>query len=266
MEDETMSQDQAFTTSNNTDDTFHFDEVKEETPTDSQSESEQEDTDSNSQENKQSEVTSEEEQRVPYSRFRSKIEELERRDSIISELEERLANLESQRAESKPLEELDVPKEWVELYGDSDVSKRAYKIQMQRETRLQEEAVQKALERFKEESYMEQASVAQNEEIINDELSILEEKIGRRISPEMEEELLAIVDEFSPVGDDGKYLSLFPFGKAYEIYQLRNLATRQKMNSARNRVADLTGNTSEGETESSESSFKRGWDNWREAL
>ena len=82
--------------------------------------------------------------------------------------------------------------------------------------------------------------------------------MGKKFTPEVEEEILSIVDEFSPVGSDGKYTSLFPFDKAYEIRELRHLKQNRKISQARNQVADLTGNNSEGEDESSNSSFKRG--------
>ena len=269
--DETMSQEPAFTgNGEEKNDVFQFDEpVGEETPTDSQSESS-----IVSEENKEEAVTEEEEsqeessdeQRVPYSRFKSKIEEVQERDSIIKGLEERLHSLEQTRVESKPTEDIDVPQEWVELYGDSEVSKRAYKIQLQREETLMENATKKAIQQLKQESQREVEMAQENELYIEENLSSLQKKLGKKLTSEVEEEVLSIVDEFSPTGEDGKYISLFPFDKAYEIFQLRTSQVSQKTAQARTKVANLTGNTSEGETESSDSNFKRGWDNWREAL
>lgn len=272
MEDETMSEEIAFKGSEQQEDVFKFDPVKDEAPAlpigDANA---SEENDSDSQEDNKSAVseaeddTEAEEKRVPYSRFKSKVDELKERDSVISDLEARLSDLETARVESDS-EEIDVPKEWVELYGDSDVSKRAFKIQMQREEALQENAVRRALAQFKEEAIEEENQLAENEDIIDDNLSELSERLGKKITPAMEEDILAIVDEFSPVGRDGKYVTLFPFDKAYEIYSLRKAQTTVKTVKARNQVADLTGNSSEGEVDSSETSFKRGWDSWREAL
>lgn len=263
--DETQSQDVAFTLNDKQEDVFKFDaevNTQEETPADSQSEKETKDTDSDSRENKD-----EEEKRVPYSRFKSKIEELEQTRNTIQALEERLASLENSRVESKTSEEdINVPSEWVELYGDSDVSKRAYKIQLQREEQLQENAVQRAISQLKAEAQNESKQLVENEQIIEDNLEILQETLGKKITPKMEEDILSIVDEFSPVGTDGKYISLFPFDKAYEIYELRNAKNGLKTRQARSQVAELTSNTSNEESDSSGSSFKRGWDNWREAL
>lgn len=266
--DETMSEEVAFNGEQQMkEDVFKFDPVKEEeaTPPAPQAENEEKESDSVIKEDKESDV-GDEPARVPYSRFKSVKNELDETRSTISMLEERLASLETARTETQPNEDIDVPPEWVKLYGDSDVSKQAYKIQLERELQIEERATRRALERFKEEAQKETQTLKQNEEIIEQNLESLQETIGRKLTPKIEEEILSIVDEFSPTGPDGKYVSLFPFDKAYEIYELRNSKVTQKTMKARTQVADLTGNTSEGETDSSETSFKRGWDNWREAL
>lgn len=274
--DETMSDEVAFSIDNNAkDEGITFDDVQEETPADSSPESEQEGIDSDLEENKQNYVSKEEEadeadepeeSRVPYSRFKSKVDELEERNSIISDLEERLSSLETARTESQSPEELEVPQEWVELYGDSDVSKRAYSIQLQREAVIIENATKNAIEQLKAENRNEANQLEENEDIIEDNLLSLQQHIGKKLTQDTEEAVLSIVDEFSPTGEDGKYISLFPFDKAYEIYELRNSQAKTNTKIARNKVADLTGNSSQGEAETPDSDFKRGWDNWREAL
>ncbi len=87
--DDTMSQEQAFAGNSNESETFVFDQV-EETATQNAEETDQTGTDSPSSED--NDVV---EQKVPYSRFKSKVEELEQRDSIINDLETRLSELES---------------------------------------------------------------------------------------------------------------------------------------------------------------------------
>lgn len=259
--DETMSDEVAFTGNGQEEtDIFKFD--PEQAPSDIGG------NDSATTEDKITDVSDEEseEKRVPYSRFKRKEEELEERDLMIRNLEERLSSLESNRIESTPVEDIDVPREWVELYGDSDASKRAYKIQLQRESQLEETAVQKALQLFREEAVQQENQLAQNEDIIDSNLEDLQDALGKKLSQQTQEDVLLIVDEFSPTGPDGKYISLFPFDKAYEIYQLRNSQAKQKIMQQRNQVADLTGANSNEESESGESHFKRGWDNWREAI
>lgn len=257
MDDETMSQEVAFIGNDKQEETFKFDEeIGADNELDSANTEDKQDT--------VAEPEEEEDKRVPYSRFKKINDELEERDSIISDLEARLSSLETKRTESN--EEVIVPPEWVELYGDSDVSKRAYKIQLQREEQIQENAVRIALEQYRNELAQNEQAIEQNEGILDEKLDDLQASIGKKLTSRQEEDILSIVDEFSPVGSDGKYLSLFPFDKAYEIYQLRNQNTIAKTANARSQVAGLTGNSSEGDSDSSGSSFKRGWDSWREAL
>jgi len=257
--DETMSQDTAFGSENNEEDTFTFDDPGNNSPA-SLTDEEPEDTDSIVNEN-----NNDVEQKVPYSRFKKIVQERDETANRMSYLEQRLQELEDSRQESQP-DDVEMPQEWIELYGDSEVSQRAWIIQQRREEELAERAISTAIERLSRQQQEEVESIAQNEETIDENLSELEEMIGRKLSPKQEEELLTIVDEFSPVGDDGKYVTLFPFDKAYEIYAMRQsqkgLGTRQ----ARQNIADLAGTMSEGEADSSEAIFKRGWDNWREAL
>ncbi len=255
--EELNSQEVAFMGDNKVDETFKFDQE------------DTQDTDSALSEDNEtvSDAVEEdaEEQKVPYSRFKKKVEELEERESIIASLEERLSNLENNRQESNP-EDLEVPQEWTDLYGDSDVSKRAYQIQVKREMEIEERATQRALQQFRDQSENEVKQIEQNESIIDENLNELQETLGIKITPRIEEEVLSIVDEFSPVGSDGKYVTLFPFDKAYEIYQLRNSKATQATKQARTQIANLAGNSSEGETDSSEASFKRGWDSWRDGI
>ena len=122
------------------------------------------------------------------------------------------------------------------------------------------------LDALKEESSEAEKSMEVNEGIIEQELEDLSESLGKKITPELEEEILTVVDEMSPVGRDGKYLSLFPFDKAYEIVQLRKQAQQNKIKVARTKVADLTNGSSSDETHDSSGNFRGGWDSWRNSL
>lgn len=259
--DETMSEEVAFVEQSKEDETFKFDPVKEETTEETESNEEADPALSG-----ENDTVEEEDKRVPYSRFKTKVDELEQRDSVIASLEERLTELETKRSEPTNLDELDVPKEWVELYGDADVSKRAYALQVRREEQLQEAAVQRALQQFRDEANQQETQLENNEAIIDENLENLQQSLGKKITPRMEEDILSIVDEFSPTGADGKYIALYPFDKAYEIYELRNSKATRKTTQARTAIADLTSNDSSGDTDSNSSSSKKGWDSWREAI
>lgn len=265
--DETMSQDTAFEISNAKPDTFNFDSEEKSSAPQAETES-KENTSTQSEVSKEENdsVTSQEENKVPYSRFKKKVDEVNEYSNKIAYLEGQLEALKSRPQESTSHEDVDVPAEWKELYGDSEVSKRAFKIQLEREAQIRESAVEQAIETLTRRQQEEISSQSHNEEIIDNSLEQLQESIGKKLTEKQEEDILTIVDEFSPVGEDGKYISLFPFDKAYEIYTLRNAQKGQATKQARQSVADLTGNTSEGEVDSTVTPFRRGWDNWREEL
>lgn len=260
MQDETMSQDEAFSSNGNVPDTFNFDD--EQSAQDSQSANGNTQSNSDSSEDKDGEV---EEQRVPYSRFKRVIEEREEVAERMAALEARLHSFENDRQESEALS-APMPEEWERLYGNSDASREAWKIQLVREEQLAQRAVEQAVNQLQRQQEALVESIAENEEIIEDSLETLQENLGKRFTSKQEEAILSIVDEFSPVGSDGKYTSLFPFEKAYEIYALRNAQRGRPTADARRAVAELAGGTSEGDTDSPVDNYRRGWDNWREAL
>lgn len=262
--DETMSQDTAFETTNNNVDTFKFEESGEKSPAPQAETVEKEVTPSQSGDSEEDNDSVE--NKIPYSRFKKKVDEVNEYSNKIAYLEGQLEALRNTPQEFTSHEDVEIPDEWRKLYGDSDTAKEAFKIQLKREEELSERAVQKAIEVLTRRQQEEIESLAHNEEIIDESLDKLQETIGKKLTAKQEEDILTIVDEFSPVGDDGKYISLFPFDKAYEIYALRNASKGQATKQARQSVADLTSNTSEGEVDSSNSDFKRGWDNWREAI
>ncbi len=255
-----MSQDAAFTVDNNTDEVFQF--ADEQSAQDSQTKNDNTRSASISNEDTDGEV---DEQRVPYSRFKRVIEEREEVAERMKALEERLQSYEDDRRKSEALD-VPMPPEWEKLYGNSDASKEAWQIQLQREEQLAERAVQEAVVRLQKQQEALVDSVQENEELIDASLESLQATLGKKFTQKQEEEILSIVDEFSPVGDDGKYVTLFPFEKAYEIYALRNEKRSRPTQEARRAVAGLANGSSEGDAETSTDSYRRGWDNWREAL
>lgn len=265
MLDETMSQDTAFASDNSENDTFKFDEAELDTQSSQDETSEEEESADTTSASDEDQETVVEEQKVPYSRFKKKLDELTETTSKVQFLEERLQQLEQSRQEESA-QYVELPQEWVQLYGDSEVARQAYQVQLRREDELAENTIRKILDTLNRSQEEESMRLVENEQIIDDNLESLQESVGRKFSPKQEEEILAIVDEFSPVGEDGKYVTLFPFDKAYEIYSLRNSQKGQSTRRARENVAGLTGNSSAGEVDAGSEPFRRGWDHWREAL
>lgn len=256
--DETMSLDKAFEDiTNPLDNTFKFDEEI----------TEGKKEDHKTEETSASPVGTEEEteQKVPYSRFKKKVDEVNEYGSKIKYLEERLEELSQARTKVED-ETPEMPPEWVELYGNSEASEKAWKVQVKLDQRREEAAVERMLTMAQRQEEEAQVALAQNEEIIDDSLAELQESKGIKLTQKMEDAILDIVDEFSPVGSDGKYISLFPFDKALEIYELRQGSKVKAVQSARTQVANLANNSNAGDAGDTQVSQRRGWDAWREAL
>jgi len=250
---------------------FKFDEPVE-SPTASQAEEDKEpkaetkvedkgttETPSASDEDKESDG----EQRVPYSRFKKMHDEKQTFADRVKALEAELAT----RQQKPEVKEEDMPEEWRLLYGESEPAKKAWEVQRKREAALREEAVKAAIDMVKKEQLAAIEAEAKKEEALDSYLSSLEESYGKKIPDALEEELLSIVDEFSPVGSDGKYVSLISPEKAIEIYNLRHSIKETKTKQAREKVVDLTNGKSQGEADTSRNTkYTPSWDSWREAL
>lgn len=192
-----------------------------------------------------------EEQKVPYSRFR-KFHDLAR--DAQREAEEWRAKaeaLENRRTyepverESEPGE---VPSYWKELYGDSDASNRAWKIQERSQQELMERAEQRALEAVQSERTQETQRVQQNEQTIDQNLEALGDYAGHDLTEKEQSAVLDIVDEYTPKAPDGSYLgATIPFEKAWDIYEMQQQIAKGPRVESRNKVASLTGSQTQGE-------------------
>lgn len=217
------------------------------------------------QQGQQEEDEEVEEQKVPRSRFKKTLDERNAYRERLQEMEAQIAQLQ----ESKSYEDIttsDVPSEWKELYGDSEVAVKAYKLQLKLNERREEELIQKAKQAFERDIRMETMQLEENEEIIDDQLADLSEMKGIKLTPKMEEDILTIVDKYSPVGQDGKYIpgAMFSFEDAFEIYMERQGNKVRQTQTARKQVAALQGNTTGDDVGSTSSNnYNPGWDSWR---
>jgi len=200
------------------------------------------------------EEETEEEQKVPYSRFKT-IADQKR------EAEERAALLEQQLLErdSYKEQEVDRPEDeklldyMIKVYGDNENTRKAYEIELQRIAYIEQRAEERALRSLEEARKNEVESLTRNEKIIDNNLEDLSNYLGRKLSAAEESGILEIVDEYTPKDEDGNYSGdLLPFDKAYEIYQLKNQTSAQTKKKARAVVTSLTSRDSEGEPSSSE--------------
>jgi len=71
---------------------------------------------------------------------------------------------------------------------------------------------------------LEESRLKDNEAIIDEKLGELSEMLGRKLREDEVEEILEIVDKYTPVKEDGTYLTeLLPFDYAWKVYKARRL-------------------------------------------
>lgn len=184
----------------------------------------------------------EKESKVPYSRFKKFHDEaLEYK----RQAEEWRQKAEAIKPEVKEDDEL--PARWVKLYGDSEASREAWKEQQALNQEVILKAREEALEAVRNERYQEIENTEKNIESLDNQFELLKDYIGRDLTEKEQESVLDIVDEYSQTGRDGKYISFFPMDKAWEIYELKEQASKAPKKTARDNVASLSGNKTDGE-------------------
>lgn len=180
--------------------------------------------------------------RIPYSRF-------EKVNERAIRAEERLKLLEEQ-ADSRTDSNKDdlTPEEWIELYGDSDVAKKAWALDQKLKSKSSEEITSRVLEEIEKRQTEKQSEVEKNLAYIEDNLSKFEESLGRSLTESEESAILDIQDEFTPKDEKGNYISpLLSPEKAFEVYNLRQGKSREEKGQARRRVVSITGASTDGE-------------------
>lgn len=197
------------------------------------------------------EEISEEESKVPYSRFKKFHDQAKQAqaetDSLRAEAEEwkRKANANESKEESENNLPFTVD-EWVELYGDNEITRKAYQKQAQMSNALFEQAKHEGAKAYREEAQSEQVRVKQNLESIDSNLEALDEFAGHKLSEAEQSAILDIVDEYSSKDADGNYVSNIPYEKAYGIYELKQQAAKAPQKESRNKVASLTNTKTQG--------------------
>ncbi len=193
------------------------------------------------EEKKEESVDKEDEQRVPYSRFAKIREERDKAEREAEEARDLVRSL-SQRREPEATYapssyDEDYAREVRRLYGDTPVADEIIAIQTRQMRAIEERAERRAIEAVERVRERETEVLSQNESIIDKRLESLESRLGRTLNENEQDALLEIVDEYTPTGEDGKYLGeILPFDKAWEVYELRqekkSLTSRQSRNPA----------------------------------
>jgi hypothetical protein len=214
------------------------------------------------------EGTSQEEQRVPYSRFETVRERAEQAERDAQEARERVMELESRPTrtyDQSPYEDA-IKSRIIKLYGDNDTSKEIIEIELNRQREIEEQAEQAALRAVRAERENEVSAIRQNEGIIDSRLESLSDYLGRDLTAKEEDALLDVVDEFTPKNSDGTYAGeTISFDKAWEILETRGQVKATQTSRSREVPTFLSGNRTEGEPAvNTQGEWKRGWNNYQD--
>jgi hypothetical protein len=212
-------------------------------------------------------VTSEEETKVPYSRFKKIHERAKEAEEEAARWREKAEAYDRQpKLEREPS---GLPDFWVKLYGDSEASKEAWKIQSEQNETIKAEARREALEAVRNERLEEAQRTEENVGILDENFEDLSAIVGRDLTDKEQSAILDIVDDYTPKDRDGNYAGqILSFDKAWEIYELRNQSAKAPKRESRDNAASLSGSQSQGDTSITEKdkNFNPSWGAVGEAM
>jgi hypothetical protein len=194
-----------------------------------------------------------EENRVPYSRFKTAIDRARAAERALEEIESQR----SERPYEPPTQDSGevkpysgaLPPYWAKMYGDNPTSREAYSYELVRQNAIREEARREALEAVREERSSESKVLLANERTIDERLEDLSYSLGRELSEQEQSALLDIVDEYTPKDADGNYAGeLIPMDKAYEILSMKTSQVQTSQSRNRREATNATSSRSQGET------------------
>lgn len=194
---------------------------------------------------------SEEEQKIPYSRFKTIADQKRQAEDEALEMREKYERLVNERSRpveaERPVDET-ILDSFIKMYGDNDNTRKAAQIETDRLSYIERRARDSAEEAYENVRVNETRSLARNEQTIDNHLDDLQSYLGRHLTDDEQTGVLEIVDEYTPKDGDGNYSGdLLPFDKAMEIYEMKNQAQGQSSKRARSNATRLTGGSSEGE-------------------
>ena len=188
----------------------------------------------------------EEESKVPYSRFKKFHDEA-------TDLRQKVADYEARFENREPMspQESDVPTFWTDLYGESDAATKAWRVQEKQNQSLIEDAREQAIEAVRNERTEEANAINSNMESLDNQIESLSDFVGRKLTGKEESSILDIVDEYTPKDENGNYAGqTIPMDKAWEIYELKNSASKAPKKASRDSVASLSAKQTDGQPNS----------------
>ena len=198
---------------------------------------------------KEEEIIVPDEQQVPYSRFK-------KFHDAAKEAEEEAAYWKAKATaiETEPVHyNEEMPSQWTKLYGDTEQSKEAWKVQQDLNRQIREDALREAREAVRNERYEEVQRTEENMETLDNNFETLEAFVGRNLTDKEQSDVLDAVDFLTAKDQYGNYAgALVPFEAAWDYVQAKAGSTKAPQRQSRDQVASLTGSQSQGEPNLSE--------------
>jgi len=216
------------------------------------------------------EVESVEETKVPYSRFKKYHDSAKQAQQEAEYWRAKAEELEQTRSYETKSQSNSIPDYWIELYGDSEASQRAWEVQSRANAELRDQLMNEARESARNERYEEQQRIEINLSTIDENFEELSDVLGRQVTEKEQSAVLDIVDEYTPKDSDGNYLGVtLPFHKAWEIYELKKGSANAPQRKERDSVAALSSTNTQGETNFTEKDKNFNpldWHAWKKRL
>lgn len=203
--------------------------------------------------------SSDEETKVPYSRFKKFHDEARQARAEAEEWRRKAEDLEQRPSRREVPESDDMPSSWRKLYGDSEASQEAWSIQKQREEDIERRAYEAGQRGARELEYQQQERINENVATIDDNFEDLSAFVGRNLTAKEQSAILDIVDDYTAKDSEGNYQgAIMPFDKAWEIYELKQGSQNYAQRKDRDSVASLSSTSTQGDTSVNEEQAK----NW----
>lgn len=198
-----------------------------------------------------------EETKVPYSRFKNIHTRALEAEAEAEKWRKRAEEIEQSRFARREEETTDMPSYWLELYGDSEASQKAWQIQQRREQEIEQRAYEAGQRGAQELETRQKEQLNSNVAKIDENFEELSAFVGRDLTAKEQSAILDIVDDYTAKDADGNYQgAVMPFEKAWEIYELKQNSAKQSQRKDRDQVAALSGTSSQGSTETTEEKNK----------
>lgn len=199
---------------------------------------------------------------IPRSRLKTLTERGKKADKV-EELEKQIAELQAAQSslQANSQKEEEIPKEWVDLYGDSPESKAAYQASLRvfrgeiERANAEQEQARLAAEKERQET------INSIEQSFDTQMDALEEQLGRKLTEKQKEGIMGVVEKYSPRNpDDPEYYDGYiSIESAYEIYN----STNSKTDPAKKEVARIAAASPKGQNTEAPNMTIADVRNWR---